>query len=87
MFDYQLLFHVPGSKTDAESISAADDGEARALAELRLLMTAGVAGVSVMKNGVQIITLGRDARYGGMLTTGPDPTLHQWATLDSGDLA
>ena len=87
MFDYQLLFHVPGSKTDAESISAADDGEARALAELRLLMTDGVAGVSVMKNGVQIIALDRDVRYGGMPPTGPDPTLHRWATLDSGDHA
>jgi|GEM_PF-1867901 len=87
MFDYKLLFHVPGSETDAESISAADDGEARALAELRLLMTAGVAGVSVMKDGVQIIALGRDAKYGGMLTTGPDATLNRWASSDSGDHA
>jgi len=64
MLEYHLLFHsLTSPGLVAESISAADDDEARSVAELRLLMTSGVASISVLKDGITIIALERDARY------------------------
>jgi hypothetical protein len=62
MPEYQ--FHLlPQGATQPlfEAVEAIDDEEARSLAEIRLLLTNGVAGVTIVRSGVEILRLGEDA--------------------------
>lgn len=62
-----------GADEDFEQVVAEDDEEARSLAELRLLMTRGVAGVVVLRSGVELLHLNRNDS-GDVQSTAPTPT-------------
>ncbi len=62
MPDYQFqLRHQDLSPSISEPVCADDDDEARALAEIRLLMTRGVCALAVWRGGRQILVVERDA--------------------------
>ena len=63
MPEYQFhLRSLDFSDPMSEPVSALDDDEARGLAEIRLLLTRGVAAVTVSRSGVQILHVERDGR-------------------------
>ena len=81
MPDYH--FHLKLSDGDAEGdfeqVVAEDDDEARSLAELRLLMTRGVAEVVVLRSGVELLHLDRNDIGDGQSTmpTSTRPAVHE----------
>lgn len=59
-YHFGLLPH-DSAETRFETIEAVDDEQARSLAEIRLLMTPGMAGVSVVCSGVELVRLSQTA--------------------------
>ncbi len=61
MPEYQFhLRSTDSSDPVSEPVSALDDDEARGLAEIRLLLSRGVAAVTVSRSGVEILQVERD---------------------------
>jgi hypothetical protein len=72
--DYHLHLRAEGAAEPVcEKFDALDDEEARGLAELRLLMTRGVAGVTVLRSGVEVLHLERDGAWPVGETAEPSP--------------
>lgn len=58
------LFHLhdgPETSPRSETVEAADDQEARLLAELRLTLSAAFTHIEVERNGVELARLHRDS--------------------------
>jgi len=59
-YQFRLKLCDRDAGENLEQVVAEDDEEARSLAELRLLMTHGVAEVAVLRSGVELLALNRN---------------------------
>ncbi len=81
MPEYQFRLMAHDAPTPLfEAVDAVDDEEARSLAEIRFLLSQGVARVAIVRSGVQIVRVGQEGATILSAAGAPGPSCDAIAT-------